>query len=240
MGMRNGNKPKLHVLLSKEEIDVGKIDSGKVAVVFDILLATTTISALLHYGANEVIPVMDAAEALEIKHRLDETTTILAGELGGRTIEGFSDPLPTHLQHLVKEKTIVLSTTNGTVAVRKVSAAKQVYAASLPNGDAVARKIANDHTDDTVIVVCAGSMGRFSLEDFYGAGYFIHNLLNEKEAWELTDSAKAALFFYQGNEARAEEILTTSATGEMMVRGGLLKDILFSAEKGTIPVVPQT
>ena len=232
-------QPKLHVILQKEDIVPENIDKEKVAVVFDVLLATTTIATLFEHGANEVIPVMDGAEALKVADDLNDPTTLITGESNGLTIEGFLDPLPTRLKHVAEGKTIILSTTNGTVAIRKVANAKEVYAASLINGYAVAQKIIAEHKEDPIIVVCAGTMRQFSLEDFYGAGYFIHELMRQSESWELTDSAKAALYFYQGNKENAYEIFKGSATGQMLLEMNLEEDILFSSEKGTVAVVPQ-
>ncbi len=113
-------RPKLHVILQKEAIVPELIDKDKVAVVFDVLLATTTIATLLHHGAKKIIPVMDGEEALKVAASFEKSTTIIAGESEGLTIEGFVDPLPTLLKDVAKGKTIILSTTNGTVAIRHV------------------------------------------------------------------------------------------------------------------------
>ena len=43
---------KIHLLLKKEEIDEQKISENKVAVIFDILLATSTIAAALEFGSK--------------------------------------------------------------------------------------------------------------------------------------------------------------------------------------------
>ncbi|CAM3174676.1 2-phosphosulfolactate phosphatase [Filibacter tadaridae] len=239
MGHSREKGPKLHVVFTKEEVLSHKLGAGKVAVVFDVLLATTTISALLHYGAKEIIPVMDGAQAQQVKVSLAESTVILTGESGGKTIDGFLDPLPTYLKNTVSGKSVVLSTTNGTVTILNASTAGTVYAASLLNGNAVATKIAKEHAYDDIIVLCAGSGGHFAMEDFYGAGYFISELIGRNTTLKLTDSAKAALFFYQGNEGKAEEVLKASKTGEMMVKAGLLDDVRFAANKGIAPVVPQ-
>jgi 2-phosphosulfolactate phosphatase len=237
--MKDENRKKLHVVLSKEEIDKKKINSEKVAIVFDVLLATTTISALLHYGAKRIIPVMDGTEALLMMKSLDDSNIILAGEANGKTIAGFSDPIAASLKSSVAGKTVILSTTNGTVAIRKVATAKKVYAASLLNAEAVGKRIIAEHIDDTIIAVCAGSGGQFCMEDFYGVGFFINELLARSDAWELTDSAKAALYFYQGNQDRAAEILTASRTGAMMLKQELLAEVLFASEKGMVQIVPQ-
>lgn len=232
-------QPKLHVILQKEDIEPDKITNDKVVVVFDVLLATTTIATLLNHGAKEVIPVMDGEEALEVVKGFYESTVIIAGESGGVTINGFVDPLPTILNPVVEGKTIILSTTNGTVAIRNVANAKRVFAASLINGYAVAQKVATEHAGDSIILICAGTMKQFSLEDFYGAGYFIDELLRQNDLWELTDSAKAALYLYQGNKENAAKILKASLTGQMLLKMNIEEDILFSAEKGTVLVVPE-
>jgi 2-phosphosulfolactate phosphatase len=230
--------PKLHVLLTKEEVANYKIDAEIVVVVFDVLLATTTIATVLHYGATEVIPVMDESEALLVADSLQESTTILTGESGGRTIEGFVDPLPTLLED-VAEKTIVLSTTNGTVAIRNVRNAKKIYAGSLVNVDAIADRIRAEHLNQNLLFVCAGSTGRFAMEDFYGAGCLIDRIISSGASWELSDSATTALLFYRGNKTDGEKILKASATGEMMMQLDLEKDVQFASKQGVIPIVPE-
>jgi len=234
-----GIQPEIHVIFQKEAIEQDKITKDTVAVVFDVLLATTTIATLLHSGAKDVIPVMDELEALKVAKGLDESMVIIAGESEGLTIKGFVDPLPTKLKHVAKGKTIILSTTNGTVAIRKVANAKKIFAASLINGHSVAQRVAAEHSDDAIFLICAGTMKQFSLEDFYGAGYFIDELLHLKESWKLTDSAKAALYLYRGNKENAIPILNASLTGQLLMQVNQEEEILYSAGKATIAIVPE-
>jgi 2-phosphosulfolactate phosphatase len=237
---KNRNRmPKLHVLLTKEEVTKYKIDAEIVVVVFDVLLATTTIATVLHYGATQVIPVMDESEALLVADSLQESTTVLTGESGGRTIEGFVDPLPTLLENYVAKKTIVLSTTNGTVAIRNVRNAKKIYAGSLVNVDAIADRIRAEHLNQDLLFVCAGSTGRFAMEDFYGAGCLIDRMVSSGASWELSDSATTARLFYRGNKTDGEKILKASATGEMMMQLDLEKDVQFASKQGVIRIVPE-
>jgi 2-phosphosulfolactate phosphatase len=118
---------KVHVVLKKEELIEEKLE-GKIAVVFDILLATSTITTVLHEGAKAVIPVMDGKEALHTASAFSKEEIVLVGEYQGKTIEGFLDPNPSSLKESIPDKTVILSTTNGTVAIRKASEAKKVYA----------------------------------------------------------------------------------------------------------------
>lgn len=229
---------KLHVLMRKEDIDEEQI-TGKIAVVFDVLLATSTMTSALDDGAKEVIPVLNGDDALYEAKGKEEGSFLLVGEYEGRTIEGFLDPSPLGLQQKVKGKTLILSTTNGTVAVRRASAAKKVYIASLLNGKAVAQMIRESFKNETIVLVCSGSGGSFCLEDFYGAGYFLQCLLdNCDDHWELTDAARAALHFYEGKSDECETMLSESRVGQMLSRFGFCEEMRYVAQRGIVSIVP--
>lgn len=228
---------KIHVLMRKEEIDPQQI-AGKVAVVFDVLLATSTITAALQKGATEVVPVLNEAEALSEAAKRTEGSFILSGEYGGLTLDGFISPSPLGLRDRVVGKSLILSTTNGTVAIKKSAAAEKVFVACLLNGEAVAKAIHRFYENETLVLVCSGSMERFCLEDFYGAGYFLDCLIGEDETgWELTDSARAALFFYRGNKDSAG-MLGTARVGKMLSGFGKEEDLRYVARRGVYTVIP--
>ncbi|MBO8173414.1 MAG: 2-phosphosulfolactate phosphatase [Bacillaceae bacterium] len=230
---------KIHLLLKKEEIDPDRLKENKVAVVFDILLATSTITAGLQYGARDVIPVLNRREAEEEAAKLEEGSYVLAGEYEGRTIDGFLSPNPLVMREKVEGKRLILSTTNGTVAIKKASGADRVYVASLLNGKAVADRIRTLHRGETILLICSGSAGEFNMEDFYGAGYLLHCLMPESVGdWELTDPARTALHFYRGNRSKGEAILKASRVGRMLARYGFDKEIRFVAREGMFDVVP--
>ncbi|MFV5314164.1 2-phosphosulfolactate phosphatase [Priestia megaterium] len=229
-------KKKVHVILKKEELLAKKLE-GKTVVIFDILLATSTIAAALQQGATEVIPVRNEEEARNKAKTYKPDEIALVGEYRGKTIEGFLDPNPSTLKH-VQNKTVILSTTNGTVAIHNAEKAKHVYAASLLNGEAVASAVCQPSQDETVLLVCSGSSDRFCLEDLYGAGYFISCLLQLK-TFHLTDAAKAALLLYEAYEHSPVEILKRSSVGEMLTQYGFLEEIGFASRKNVYSVVPK-
>ncbi|MFC2949662.1 2-phosphosulfolactate phosphatase [Virgibacillus sediminis] len=229
---------KLHVLLRKEELDEQRLDDHKIVVVFDILLATTAITAALHYGAREVVPVLDREAAMEEAAGREEGSFVLAGEYQGVTIEGFLAPYPQGLEKEVAGKSVVLSTTNGTVAVRKASGAKVVYVASLLNTQAVVQHLLENHSNETVLLVCAGSSGEFNIEDFYGAGYFIENLTaNSEQTWQYSDAALAAHEFYKGAADDGRKLLYGSSVGKMIVKHGYAHELDFVLQKDIYPIV---
>ncbi|SFD43599.1 2-phosphosulfolactate phosphatase [Lentibacillus persicus] len=230
---------KIHVILKKEDVDERYLDN-KIAVVFDILLATTTITTALEHGAREVIPVLDQSEAKEVIKAIPEGNGQLVGEDQGLTIEGFISPDPLALTGKISDKTMVLCTTNGTVALKKVLSAKSIYAASLLNSVAVARRLLDNCQDETILLVCAGSSGEFCVEDFYGAGYFIECLIAQckEEEWDLTDAALSAFHFARGIGGQAAEIFHASRVGKMLTSLGMRESIDFAAKKDVCRIVP--
>ncbi|WP_066174086.1 2-phosphosulfolactate phosphatase [Bacillus marinisedimentorum] len=230
---------KLHLLLKKEEIEEEKMKENKVAVVFDVLLATSTIASALEYGAAEVIPVLDGKEAKAEAAGRTAGDFLLVGEYEGVTIEGFLSPNPLSLKDEVPGKSVILSTTNGTIAVKKSAQAGRVYAASLLNSSAVADHLAETSKDETIILVCAGSSGEFNVEDFYGAGYFIDCLLQKDNVeLDLTDPALAAHLFYMGNRGNGAQVLKASRVGRMLADYGFETEIDYVAGHSSHNVVP--
>lgn len=230
---------KVHLLLRKEEINQEKIaENDKVAVVLDVLLATTTIVSALEHGAEAVIPVLDSHEAFTVSKTLNPEAFLLAGELHAKPLEGFYYPSPSLLADVVKNKTLILSTTNGTVALRKASSATKTYIASLANNQATARTLLEKHPASTVVVICSGNAGEVSLEDLYGAGHLIHSLYTHTpEPLQLSDAAQAAFYLYQGNKQDAYHVLLSSFVGQLFARHGLLDDLKFASIEGDAPVV---
>src|SRR5262245_52562441 len=58
-----------------------------VAVIVDVLRATTTLTVALDHGAARVIPAASPAQAFELRSR--SPAALLCGEREGRKIEGF-------------------------------------------------------------------------------------------------------------------------------------------------------
>ena len=164
---------------------------------------------------------------------------VLVGEYQGKTIDGFLSPNPLELKNKLKDKTVILSTTNGTVAIKKSAKAKTVYAASILNGLAVVRHLLEHHQqEETIVLVCAGSSGEFNMEDFYGAGYFIDCLIeNSPTELELTDSAFAAHRFFDGSRVNGE-ILRQSRIGTKLAEYGYDQEVQFVSQQSILTNVP--
>ena len=228
---------KIHVLLKKEELDHERLE-GKTVLVLDVLFATSTIAAALADGATEVIPTQDGAAARRVAAGSRSGSYVMAGELNAITLDGFAAPSPLALvRENVRGRAVIYSTTNGTVALHKAARAPHVYAAALLNGAAVIRHVTTVHPDETLLIVCAGSIDQFNLEDFYGAGHLIALLQRNHPGHEYSDAAIAAGLFTARIAAR--DCLRAGRIGRMMVERGLEDEVDYSAQSDLLDVVPR-
>jgi len=195
--------PLVHVVVKKEDIDPARL-SGRVAIVLDILFATTTIVTALEAGATAVIPAEDQHEARRIAATLPGGGYHIAGEEHLAAIPGFGSPLPLELTRTpgFAGKPLVYSTTNGTVALRHSNGADAVYAAALLNAQATLDHARAHHRGKPIVIVCAGSAGALNLEDFYAAGCYVALLAGSLDPRrDLSDTALAAWATYRAGDA---------------------------------------
>ena len=110
----------------------------RVVIVVDILRATTTITASLHSGAKCVIPRPSIESARETHDRLGNGS-VMGGERKGKKIDGFhfGNSPPEYTREVIENKTLILATTNGTVAMERCRQAKQVLIGAFVNLEAV-------------------------------------------------------------------------------------------------------
>ena len=224
---------KVHVLTKKEELDSVRVQ-GKVVIVLDVLFATTTMVAVLANGARDVVPVLDEAAARASAQGIGEC--VLAGELYAETLPGFAHPAPLALnEHGVRGKTVVYSTTNGTVAMTQAAGAARVYCGALLNARRLVEHILERHARETVLILCSGSGNNFNYEDFYGAGCFADHFSKMMGGIDLSDAARAARDLYR--QARLPDALLECRLGAMMVKRGLRREVEYACRVDSLPVV---
>lgn len=150
------------------------VDFGdKIAVVIDVLRATSVITTALANGARSVIPVTTIEEAEQCFSACDATSMLKGGERDSVKIDGFdlgNSPLE-YKKAVVADKDIVFTTTNGTQAMNGIHGAERIVLACFRNATAVADYLLRMQRD--VVVVCSGTRGQFSLDDGLCAGYLV-------------------------------------------------------------------
>jgi len=229
---------KVHVLGRKEEIDTVRLP-GKIVIVLDVLFATSTIATALASGARAVTPALDEAAARAEGARHAPESVVLAGELYAETLPGFAPPMPQALvAYGSTDKHVIYSTTNGTVALKSMTGAERVYAAALLNGRAVVEHVLSAHPDNTILIVCAGTMGNFNFEDFYGAGYLVDLVAQQLgEQADYSDAARAARRLFRAVEPLPG--LLDCRVGRMMTERGFRHEVEYAAQLSVLPVVPE-
>ena len=227
---------KIHVLTRKEELDYVRV-AGKVVVVLDILFATTTMVAALAHGAVDVLPVLDEAAARAEGERCAAGCFVLAGELYAETLPGFAHPAPLALiEHGIGGKTVIYSTTNGTVAMMLARDAARVYCGALLNAQRLVEHIVERHARETVLLVCSGSGANFNFEDFYGAGCYVERFAEHLgSSADLSDAARAARTVFR--HSALPQALLDCRLGRMMQRRGLAHEVEYACRLDAFPVV---
>lgn len=209
----------------------------RMVVVVDVLRATSTIITGLHNGCREFIPVIDIEEAVNIAKNYERDAFLLGGERNAQKIEGFhlSNSPREYTRDVVEGRTIIITTTNGTKAIRKASDAKEVIIAGFMNVNAVCDYIREIGED--IAMVCAGTDGRFSLEDILAVGAIISKLEDEIRL-ELDDLGIVCRYLYENNEDDLERILRGTYHYSRLVELGYEKDIEYCLKMNTAPIVP--
>ena len=195
------------------------------AVVIDVLRATSTITLALASGYERVLVAGSIDEATAL--RTDGRT--LAGEVGCARAPGFD--LGNSPEETLTPRTteLVLATTNGAPAiVASAAVADDVLVASLLNLDAVCEQLAGR---DDVLLVCAGTDGRVSIEDVYLAGRISAALEGPRTDAAHVAEAVAAAY------PTALEALEASGGAVGLRREGLESDIAFCAQESIVDVV---
>jgi 2-phosphosulfolactate phosphatase len=200
----------------------------QVAVVVDVLRATSTIVAALDAGYRSVLCTRTVDQARE----LDGPGRRLAGERGCLAIEGFDrGNSPQFVDDRDRAEELVLCTTNGTPALLcALSCAGEVLVGSLLNLDAVLHAIPADRE---LTVICSGTDGRFALEDAYAAGRIVEHLAGPR-----SDAARAAERLAAGY-ADCRTPLAQSAGGALLRATGQASDIDLCARESVSAIVPR-
>ena len=228
---------RLRVLMAREEIVPERL-AGATAVVVDVLLATTTLLTILENGARQVFPVASLQEAESARERLDASNVLRGGEQDAARIDGYDHgPFPEEYPpETVADKDVVFVTTNGTKAIADAAPAERVLLGCLRNAPAVARYLEDSRTD-SVYLVCAGSAGRFAVEDFLGAATILSYM--DTREWRLNDGAWMALDFVDRYRGRELEALRESRAGRWFFEHDRVDTFRFVGEVGASDLVPE-
>jgi len=213
-----------------------------VAVVIDVLRATTTISWALKNGADSIQVFADLDLLKRSAMKWDTDKRLMLGERGGKKLEGFdlgNSPLSV-TREIVNAKRLFMSTTNGTKSLKRVQNAKHLFAMGLPNRKAVAEKIMSLDIEN-VLILGSGWEGSYSLEDSLAAGA-LASYLNANCIFKiniLNDELQAALALWKYWENDILKCLKTATHGKRLTSlGDYEDDLRCCSELDCLNIVP--
>ncbi|MBP2627842.1 MAG: 2-phosphosulfolactate phosphatase [Firmicutes bacterium] len=217
--------------------DVSKLElSNTVCIVLDIFRATTSIVTSIANGCKSIIPVLSIEDAHTLADQIGPI--LFAGERQSIKIEGFdfgNSPLE-FSQDKVQDKTIIMTTTNGTAAIKATEGAHRTLIGSFVNAKAVCLQA--KQYEKNILIVCAGTDGLFSLEDTLCAGLLVQLLTGEGERI-MTDSARGALLMYNEGKDKLIQIAAESRNGKRLYDIGRMDDVEYCFRTDLLAVVPQ-
>ena len=163
-----------------------------IAVIVDILRASSAIVTSFENGVDRIIPIGTLEEARAFK----EKGFMVAAERDGlvRDFADFGNSPYNFTRERVAGKQIVYSTTNGTRAIHVARDCNQVLIGAYLNFTSLKDWIIKQQRD--VIFLCAGWKNKFNLEDTLFAGAMGGELISSGEFETICDSTKASIDLY--------------------------------------------
>ena len=229
---------RLRVSFTPEGRDRDDLDD-QVVVVIDVLRATTSILEALAAGGRAVIPVESVEAAVRKKDELGREGVLLCGERRSRPIAGFDlgNSPREFTADRIAGRILLMTTTNGTAALRAGAAGRECLVACLRNVDAVVDALVKAAADVTLL--CAGREGRFALEDAVCAGVIARRTAQRGGRVRPDDAARAAVLLAGRFETRLDWLLPRTAAGRRLAQAGFADDIPFCAALDRHTVVPR-
>lgn len=212
---------------------------NKLAIIIDVLRATSTMVTALANGCKAIVPVLTLEEALEKSLLLPGA--LLGGERQAQRLEGFdfgNSPFD-YVPEKVGGKRVIMTTTNGTRAIMACREAPYICMASFLNlhsiVEAVQQKFSGNTELEGLVILCAGTNDRFDLPDTLCAGMLIDALGRE---FILNDLGIAARMLYKSNENCLTETILGTNHGQRLISLGFEEDVVYCTTSNILPIVP--
>jgi 2-phosphosulfolactate phosphatase len=193
-------------------------------------------------GAAAIIPVGEISEALAIKNKT--SAVLLAGERDGVRIRaeltgGTDFDLGNSPREFTKEKvagkSIVMTTTNGTRALRSCAHAETVLIGSFLNLQATADFVLRA-SPANLLLICSGTHEQTAYEDALGVGALCDLLWNSLDQSGVSDSAKMARELYLVAKNDVLAAASKSRNGlRLLSIAELRDDVAFCVRKDVFP-----
>ena len=231
---------RIDVVLAPSQLTAGQM-SGRVVAVIDVLRASTSIASAVANGAKNVVPLESTEEVITRSKAFARSEVCLAGEQRMLAVPGFDcgNSPRDFAREVVQGRTVLLSTTNGTVALLALQGAREVVVASYVNFSAVLallRAAARGGAD--ISILCAGRERQFSLEDSACAGRYVRHLVRRTAHAQLNDAARACVLLDRRYADQLDVLFADAEHGKALAAAGFADDLALCAAVDSCPVIP--
>jgi 2-phosphosulfolactate phosphatase len=239
--------PTLEVLFTPADFAaLGNRDlSQTCCVVFDVLRATSSMVTALWNGAEAILPVEEIKDALAARSRLPQA--LLAGErdgvrIGAALTGGPSFDLGNSPREFtapaVRGKTLIMTTTNGTRALKACAHANRSLASSFLNLNATAQELLTKPAD--LLIVCSGTYEETAYEDVLGAGALCEKVWPVYGNGRVSDSAQIAReLFLNSRENLSAAMARSKNARRLLSRPDLEADVAFCLRIDAAPLAAE-
>ena len=180
---------------------------------------------------------MGIPETHQRGQELGQSRYLLCGERNGVMVEGFDkgNSPQEYQSDKIKDKVIILSTTNGTKTIQHAKAADHFLIGSLLNKSVTMEEVIA--LEKELMLCCSGTQGHFSLEDFVTAGAMINYLKEKGIKFQGDDRVQTAWLLYKRYADELSYLMSQSQNGSRLVKIGQQKDIEFCAREDIYPIL---
>lgn len=214
------------------------IIEGSISVVIDVFRATSSIVSALYNGAKEIYINENIEDVFDIASRYIQQDRLIVGERNMIKVPGFDlGNSPSLLKKdICNDKTIIMTTTNGSKALKYSEMSSETYIGCFLNSRFISEILAKKNKD--VVLICSGSLGRFSLEDALCAGK-IFSLLSENMTASGNDMAICMSSLYEIYAHDIHDILRKCRAYRLLKTMGLIDDLRMCLTEDIYNIAPQ-
>ncbi len=218
---------RIDVLLGEAQVAPADV-ADRIVVVIDVLRAATTVAAALDAGARAVIPFETVDETASRAKAYARGEVQLAGERRMVKIDGFDlgNSPAEYTPATVEGRTILYTTTNGTMALAASHGARVCYFAAFVNVAATVAsvRLAIEHGGD-VTIICAGHERHVALEDVVCAGRLVRGITAGLESVTRGDGARVAEMAERPFQGGVASVALEAGHARSLVAAGFERDV---------------
>lgn len=218
------------VCLSPDMMHLYEI-SDRTVVIVDILRATSCMVTAFAHGVHHIIPFANLENCKAMKTH----GYITSGERNGEKVDGFDKGnSPFEYMENISGAKLAFTTTNGTEAIDRSTAAREIIIGSFLNLSAVANHLLSGKNN--VLILCAGWRGKVNLEDTLFAGALVEKIRDQIKP--ECDAPLAAEHLYQAAKGDLVGFLADASHVRRLARLDITEDISFCLTPDQYNLVP--